>query len=113
MTTIRLLAEDLRLRIVSPISKVASGNQNSVELKVDFTSHWANVNHRTAVFFAEEDPTVYEVFLTDGKCTVPWEVLENTGDMMIGVRGVNAEDQKIKPTTLVKYRRSMGNRVGG
>jgi hypothetical protein len=52
------------------------------------------------------------VFLDNGKCTVPHEVLAKPGELLIGIRGVNPEGQVIRATTLVKYRIESGAPAG-
>lgn len=101
MTTISLVATD-QLLSVALQPKVASGDKNSVELHVDFDSEWDGYG-KSAVFFTEDNKTVYEVVMTDGNCVIPHEVLAKAGTLYIGVRGVNT-DNAVKTSSLVKYK---------
>ena len=101
MTNITLVAND-QLLTVAIEPKLASGDQNSVALQVDFTTGWDRYA-KSATFFTSNDETVFEVPLTDGKCTIPHEVLEESGVLYIGVRGVNSTNNATKTSTLVAY----------
>jgi hypothetical protein len=94
------------------MDRVSSGNQNSVQIQVAFSKEWAVVPIKSATFYTLADKTVYEVLLEDNQCIIPHEVLENPGELMIGIRGVNPEGQVIKATTLVKYRVEKGAPAG-
>lgn len=102
MTKIDLLLADQILTVVQQ-PMVASGDQNSVQIQVEFDSHWKDYT-KSAVFFTASDPTVYEVDLTDNTCIIPWEVLATDGILYIGVRGVNTDHNKVKTSTLVSYK---------
>lgn len=110
MTTINLFANDQHLTTGSK-PKIASGDMNSVLLHVEFDPIWDKFT-KTAVFFTSNDETVYEMILTDDECTVPHEVLAESGTLFIGIRGICAEDNAIKTSTLVKYRIDDGAPVG-
>lgn len=110
MTTINLFANDQHLTAVFK-PKIASGDMNSVLLHVEFDPIWDRFT-KSAVFFTSSDETVYEMILTDGECTVPHEVLAESGTLFIGVRGVSAENSAIKTSTLVKYKVDAGAPVG-
>ena len=109
MTTISLYANDQLLTVVFK-PKIASGDMNSVLLHVDFDSIWDRFA-KSAVFFTSNDDTVYEMILTDGECTVPHEVLAESGTLFVGIRGV-AADNAVKTSTLVKYKIDDGAPVG-
>ncbi len=110
MTTICLVATDQLLSVaIEP--KVASGDQNSVELHVDFDSKWDRYG-KSAVFFAADDETIYEIPLVDGECVIPHEVLANPGILYIGIRGVNADNSAVKTSSLVKYKIAEGAPAG-
>lgn len=103
MTIIGLAANDQSLSIVSK-PKVASGDQNSVKVQIDFDAVWDDYG-KSAVFFTDKKPKdVYEIILVNGECVIPFEVLEKSGVLYIGVRGVNASEDKVKTSTLVKYK---------
>lgn len=110
MTMIALYLSD-QLLSVSLKPTLASGDQNSVLLHVDFDTEWNNYA-RSAVFYTSEDDTVYEMLLTDGECQIPHEVLAEPCTLYIGVRGVNSDDNTVKTSTLVKYRVVEGAPVG-
>ena len=102
MTTISLTVMDQVLSVaIQP--KIASGDQNTVRLQVDFDSEWERYA-KSAVFFTSENKTVYEVLLKNGSCLIPHEVLAKSGTLYIGIRGVNADDNEVKTSSLVKYK---------
>ena len=110
MTIIRLFADDQKLSVaVAP--KIASGDRNSVQIQVSFGGKWSEYE-KSAVFFTSRDRTVYEVLLSDNKCLVPHEVLAKTGELYIGVRGVDPDAGAVKTSTLVKYKIEKGAPVG-
>ena len=100
MTVIHLMTSDQELIAVqSP--KLASGDVNTVQIKVDFDDHWNNFS-KTATFIKEGASNGYEVVFVNGYATVPHEVLDEDGNIFIGVRGTNGTN--IKTSALVKYR---------
>lgn len=109
MTTISLVAVDQALSVaLKPV--LASGDQNSVKLHVDFDSAWAGLG-KTAVFYTEEDKTVYECVLNGYmECTIPHEVLAKAGTLYIGVRGVSGKT--VKTSNLIKYKIVKGAPAG-
>ena len=111
MTKIRLVANDQLLSVsLNPV--LASGDQNTVKLHVDFSEEW-DALALSAIFYTDKIATVYEVlFDGNGDCTIPNEVLAKSGTLFIGVRGVNADDASIKTSTLVKYKIKEGAPVG-
>lgn len=102
MTTIGLVANDQLLTVVlNP--KLTSGDQNTVDIHVDFSEDWDGFA-KSAVFFTSNDTnTVYEKVMTNNKCIIPAEVMVKRGILYIGVRGVNASENEVKTTSLVKY----------
>lgn len=110
MTTIALMTTDQYLT-VSDQPKIASGDQNSVSLHVDFDSEW-NGYGKSAVFFSSKNETVYEQVLTDSECIIPHEVLAEPCTLYIGIRGVTDDNYKVKTSTLVKYKIEEGAPVG-
>ena len=111
MTTIGLSAND-QLLAVTLNPKIASGNQNTVTLHVDFSEDWSRFG-KSAVFFTSNDTnTIYEKVLTSGECIVPAEVMSKDGILYIGVRGVNSQNNEVKTTSLVKYKISEGSPSG-
>lgn len=102
MTTIGLVANDQLLTVVlNP--KLTSGDQNTADIHVDFSEDWDGFA-KSAVFFTSNDTnTVYEKVMTNNKCIIPAEVMVKRGILYIGVRGVNASENEVKTTSLVKY----------
>ena len=84
---------------------IASGDVNSVQLRVEFCQKWDKYA-KAAVFFTEKDPTPIEVPMTNSACTVPPEVLAESGTFYFGVRGVNTDDTEAEVLTsdVVGYR---------
>lgn len=102
MSIISLVATD-QLLSVAMQPTIAAGDKNSVQLNVDFSEEWDGYA-RSAVFFHTSDTeSIYEMVLVHGQCTVPHEVLTESGVLYIGVRGVNS-DTLVKTSTLVKYK---------
>lgn len=102
MTIINLVLKDQEL-IADVQPKIASGDINSVELHVEFDSTWEGYG-KSAVFFTSSDATVYEAILSLDKCVIPHEVLVKHGMLSIGIRGINANNNAIKTSTLLKYK---------
>lgn len=68
---------------------VTSGSVNTVEAEFAFDGSWAGYD-RVAVFKNGEE--VREVVLgEEGRCAVPWEVLEKSGFLTVGVYGIREE----------------------
>lgn len=104
MTTIYATLNDLSLtEKISP--RVTCYNQKTVQLTVDFSAEWDGFA-KTAVFFTEKNKTVYEAVFALESCEIPSEVLTDAGNLYIGVRGVS--DNKVKTSTLMKYRIESG-----
>lgn len=111
MTTIELVANDQLLQVtVNPT--ISSGEQNTVEVHVDFSDDWDGFS-KSAVFFTSLNKNaIYEIVMTDGKCIVPAEVMEKSCTLFIGIRGVNSNNNEVKTTSLVKYKISEGTPTG-
>ena len=111
MTTIGLTATD-QLLSVTLNPKVTSGQQNTVNVHVDFSEEWDNFA-KSAVFFSSNNTNaIYEIVMTRGECIVPAEVMEKDCILYIGVRGVNSTNNEVKTTSLVKYKISEGTPSG-
>lgn len=106
MTIISLYTRDQEL-FTNERPRVASGNENSVVIAVDFDSKWDGYA-KSAVFHTAKDSTVYEVVMSGNQCTVPKEVIAEAGFFFIGVRGVNGEGT-VKQSMLVRYRVKEGS----
>lgn len=111
MTTIHLITND-QLLIAVQKPKVASGDVNSVTLHVDFDSAWDGFTARSAVFYTSKDSTPHEMLLADNECTVPSAVLAEAGVLFIGIRGITANGESIKTSTIVKYKIVEGAKTG-
>lgn len=110
MTLIRLTANDQQLAVVSqPI--LASGDKNSVEIQVALSSHW-NGYSLSAVFFTDVNKAIYEVMLTNGRCTVPHEVLTKPTNLYIGIRGLKQDVVAVKTSGLAKCKITKGAPMG-
>lgn len=107
MTTIQLLTNDQHLIAVQKV-KLASGDVNSVALNVAFDSMWDRYAARTAIFYTSKDDTKYEMLLTDGKCTVPHEVLADEAALYIGVRAATTDGTAIKTSSIVQLKIKQG-----
>lgn len=103
MTTIVLYASDQLLNVVSK-PRIASGDMNSVLLRVEFDSIWDRFTKSAVFFTANNEEETYEMILSDNECTIPHEVLEEAGILNIGIRGVDSDTNAVKTSTLVKYR---------
>lgn len=86
---------------------VSSGDVNCTCLQITFDDEWQEYT-KTAVFFNEKTGESYEKILENGSCTVPHEVMTNANTFLFGVRGVNDALNKIKTSTIVKYKLERG-----
>ena len=112
MTKINLLTQGQQLINASKVV-VASGDVNSVQLCVEFDSAaWGEYPARSATFYTSKDATVHEMLLLNDKCIVPFEVLTEACVLFIGVRGVSADGERVKTSSLVKYKVSEGAPIG-
>lgn len=105
MTTIHAITKD-QILSATVLPKVACNNQNTVRFHVDFDSLW-NGYAKSAVFHTSKNPTVYEkVFSSDYICIVPPEVLTESCQLFIGVKGVSGKE--VKMSTELKYKIEVG-----
>lgn len=103
MTTIHAKTIDQTL-IATVMPKVACNNQNTVRLSVTFDYAWEDYT-KSAVFHSSNRPDRYEaVFLPDGYCYVPTEVLLEPGWLYISVKGVDTTTGQEKSSTELKYK---------
>lgn len=111
MTQIELITNDQKLTI-SGRPVIASGDKNTVQIKVCFDPAWEGFA-KSATFFTEADrDTKYEIVLNDNMCVVPHEVLADPGIIHIGVRGIKADTDATKTSDLVSYRIKQGASEG-
>ena len=106
MTIIQAKTADQVLSAVL-IPKIAPYNHNSVKLTVDFDSSW-NGYGKSAMFFTKNIPTPYEKILdADDACLVPPEVLTESGQLFITLKGINVKGE-IKTSTILRVKISGG-----
>lgn len=95
------------LEKLTPVEKpvIASGDVNSVQIRVEFCQKWDKYA-KSAVFFADKNPTPIERPMTANACIVPPEVLAERGTFYVGIRGVVANDvtAAVLTTDVVGYR---------
>lgn len=111
MTKISLITQGQQLICANKVV-IASGDINSVELKVEFDSAWDEYPAKSATFYTSSNPTVHEMLMLNNSCIVPFEVLTESCVLFIGVRGVSADGEKLKTSTLAKYKISEGATAG-
>lgn len=111
MTKISLFTKD-QVLLASQKVKIASGDINSVTLKVVFDEKWDAFTSRTASFdnsnYNEDIP---DCLLVDNQCVVPWEALSVAGVLSIGIIG-DAADGKRKTSTIIKLNILQGAKTG-
>ena len=83
-----------RIKPLSP-TKGVSGNTNFYECTFEFSEDWDSLA-AFAVFVGEG---AYPAGIDDGKCIVPHEVLEESGEIYIGVYATNGEDNLLRIST--------------
>lgn len=111
MTTIELVANDQLLQVtVNPT--ISSGEQNTVEVHVDFSDDWDGFSKSAVFYTSYNSRDIYEIVMTNDECIVPSEVMTKSGTLYIGIRGVNSEKNEVKTTSLVKLKISEGAPTG-
>lgn len=83
-----------RIKPLSP-TKGVSGNTNFYECTFEFSEDWDSLA-AVAVFVGESS---FVSAIIDSKCTVPHEVLEESGEIYIGVYGTNGKDNLLRIST--------------
>lgn len=78
--------------------EVPTGNQNYITAQFIFTPDWDGLS-KTAIFY-KKDTGTYNVYIEDGVCTVPNELMETPGTLKVSVfagnrRTVNAASIEI------------------
>ena len=111
MTKINLITQGQQLISANKVV-IAAGDVNSVELHVEFDSAWADYPARSATFYTSKDATVQEMMISNDSCIVPFEVLAESCVLFIGVRGISADGERLKTSTLAKYKISEGATAG-
>jgi hypothetical protein len=111
MTKISLFTKD-QVLLASQKVKIASGDINSVTLKVAFDEKWNDFTSRTATFDnSNYNETIPDCLLVDNQCIVPWEALSVAGTLSIGIVGDTA-DGKRKTSTFIKFNILQGAKTG-
>lgn len=73
------------------IKTITTDNINSVIVELKFDAEWEQYSQKVVVFSANER-TAYKKYLDENnKCIVPWEVLEQPGNITLGVVGVSED----------------------
>lgn len=111
MTKISLITQGQQLICANKVV-IAAGDINSVELKVEFDSAWDDYPAKSATFYTSSNPTVQEMLMLNNSCIVPFEVMTESCVLFIGVRGVSADGERVKTSTLAKYKISEGATAG-
>lgn len=86
METLKFMAKGQKL-IRLEIKPIYSGVRNYMEAEFILNHSWYNITPLVAQF--KKDERLFHVTLKSGKCTVPWEVLENAGTIEISLTGGN------------------------
>lgn len=111
MTKISLFTKD-QVLLASQKVKIASGDINSVTLKVEFDEKWDDYTSKVATFDnSNYNEALPECLLVDNQCVVPWEALSVAGTLSIGIVG-DAVDGKRKTSTFIKFNILQGAKTG-
>lgn len=111
MTKISLFTKD-QVLLSSQKVKIASGDINSVTLKVAFDEKWDDFTSKVATFDnSNYNESIPDCLLVDNQCVVPWEALSVAGTLSIGIVG-DATDGRRKTTTIVKMNILHGAKTG-
>lgn len=81
--TFKVTGTDL---IRTDMNRLVAVSRNNVAAKFDFNSDWEGITPLAAQF-SKDDNTCYDVFIENGECIVPWEVLESSGILTVTVFG--------------------------
>lgn len=84
MEKLKFMAKGQKL-IRLEIKPIYSGVRNYMEAEFILNHSWYNITPLVVQF--KKDEKLFHVTLKNGKCTVPWEVLENAGTMEISLTG--------------------------
>lgn len=111
MTKISLFTKD-QVLLSSQKVKIASGDINSVTLKVAFDEKWDDYTSKVATFEnSNYNEAIPDCLLVDNQCIVPWEALSVAGTLSIGIVG-DAVDGRKKTSTIVKMNILQGAKTG-
>lgn len=84
MENLKFMAKGQKL-IRLEIKPIYSGVRNYMEAEFILNHSWYNIIPLVAQF--KKDEKIFHITLNNGKCTVPWEVLENAGTIEISLTG--------------------------
>ena len=110
MSKIKINVNDQRLSLENqPL--IASGGVNEDEVEFTFSAEWSNYG-KTAVFYREDNPTaIYKATLTNGIATIPHEVTDEKGVILIGVAGISGN--VVRTSQMLRYDIEQGAAAGG
>lgn len=75
-----------RLKLIRiDANKLITYNRNYLKALFTFDSEWQGISPIVAQF--AKDDEVYDVFIEDGQCNIPWEVLQSEGAFRLSVMG--------------------------
>ena len=98
MSILKLKTSEHKLMIVEkPV--ITAGSNNIDRIKVEFDSTWDGFS-KTAIFINEENKASYAILAGD-TAMVPASILKNSGDIMIGLFGINSLSQMT--SGLIRY----------
>lgn len=98
MSILKLKTSEHRLMIAEkPV--ITAGSNNIDRIEVEFDSTWDGFS-KTAIFINEENKASYSIFAGD-TAMVPVSILKNSGEIMIGLFGINALSQMT--SGLIRY----------
>lgn len=86
MEKLKFMAKGQKL-IRLEIKPIYSGVRNYMEAEFILNHSWYNITPLVAQF--KKNEKIFHITLNNGKCTVPWEVLENAGTIEISLTGGN------------------------
>ncbi len=86
MEKLKFMAKGQKL-IRLEIKPIYSGVRNYMEAEFILNHSWYNISPLVVQF--KKDEKLFHITLNNGKCTVPWEVLENAGTIEISLTGGN------------------------
>lgn len=83
--------------IKSTIKSLVSNSVNVYTAKFSFTSEWNEYTTKSAVFMTNNGINIVQPIF-DNECVIPWESINQDGNLKIGVFGVSGEG-----TNIVRY----------
>lgn len=72
--------------IRTDMNRLVSYTRNNAAAKFELNEEWAEISPVVAQFRKNEE-CCYDVFIENGECTIPWEVLEGKGTLYVSVMG--------------------------